>query len=252
MNITIKEHNKPEFKVCKMTCDSKLDESGMLDQYEITKILNGNTTNLFIGRPQSGKSALLHSLFSNGKNHIGDKFRIYRKRFENIFYFCPSQSMASMGKNNIFDKLPDEKKYCDLDAETLEMVVDYIKSEPKEHKNCLIIDDMASHLKDNNTQKILKELFMNKRHMSLTIIITSQTWFSVPKEIRRLFDNLWCFKVSKNEMHNIMHEIVETKEKYADDIAKTIFNEKYKFMFININTQRIFDGWNGELIFPDD
>ncbi len=51
MSITINEHNKPNFKVCKMTCDIKLDDSGMMDQYEITKLLS---TNLFIGRPQSG------------------------------------------------------------------------------------------------------------------------------------------------------------------------------------------------------
>ncbi len=157
-----------------------------------------------------------------------------------------------MGNNNIFDKLPDEKKFSDLDITNLSLVTDYIKAEPKGNKNCLIIDDMASYLKNNDVQKILKELFMNKRHLSLSIIITSQTWFSVPKDIRRLFDNLFCFKVSKDEMHNIMHEIVETKEKYADEIAKKIFNEKYKFMFININSQRIFDGWNGELLFSDD
>lgn len=249
MNITIKESKKPEFKVSKMACDTKLDNTGMLDKYEITKFLNGNSTNLIIGRPQSGKTALTHSFFKNARDHNGEPFRIFKKRFENIFYFCPVQSMLSV-KNNLFDKLPAEKIFHELTPENLEMVVNYIKAEPKEHKNCIIIDDMAAYLKDN--ERILKELFMNKRHYGLTILCISQTWFSVPKEIRRLFDNLWTFKISKNENTNIYNEVVESKEKYADEISKIIFNEPYKFMFININSQRIFNGWDGELLFPDD
>jgi hypothetical protein len=246
--IKIRENAKPEFEVCKMVCDFELHPS--LNKYDLTKFLNTHTTNLIIGRPGSGKSNLLYQLFSKGNTENGKKFSIYRKRFQNIFYFCPPSSAGSMGSNNIFDKLPNEKKFGELNSENLKAVMDYIKEEDPKYSNMIIIDDCASQLK-GDAMKLLKELFMNKRHLRTSVIVVSQTWYSVPKDIRRLFDNLFCFRVSKDEMNNIMNEIVESKKQYADEISRIVFNKKYKWMFININTQRIFDGFD-ELIFPDD
>jgi hypothetical protein len=240
--IKIKENEKPEFEVCKMICDRELHPS--LNNYDLTKFLNTHSTNLIVGR-------LLYQLFSKGNSsETGKKFSIYRKRFQNIFYFCPASSASSMGSNNIFDALPDHKKFEELNKDNLEAVMNYIKGEDPKYNNMIIIDDCASQLK-GDAIKLLKELFMNKRHLRTSVIVVSQTWFSIPKEIRRLFDNLFCFRVSKDEMRNIADEILESKKEYTDDIAKLIFDKKFKWMFVNINTQRVFDGFN-ELIFPDD
>jgi hypothetical protein len=48
-----------------------------------------------------------------------------------------------------------------------------------------------------------------------------------------------------------MDEVVESKAKYMNDIAKIVFDEPYKYLFINVNTQRLFDGFD-ELIFDEE
>jgi hypothetical protein len=223
-----------------MVCDGGLHEK--LNNFELTKFLNSHETNLMIGRPASGKTSLLYSFFKSPK--------IYRKVFHNIYLFQPSHSRASM-KDNIFSKIPQEQCYDELDYDNLHSVMETIKAEDKKYNNCIIFDDMTAYLKNADVKKLLKELIFNRRHLRTTIIFLVQTWYSIEKDIRKLFSNIFCFRVSKNELTTIFDEVVESKAKYMNDIAKMVFNEPYKYLFINVNTQRLFDGFD-ELIFDEE
>ena len=77
--ISIKKHKKPILKNCEMRCDKPLHKK--LDKFELTRFLNKHTTNLLIGRPGSGKTSLLFSLFENKE--------ILRKVFHRIYVFQP-------------------------------------------------------------------------------------------------------------------------------------------------------------------
>ena len=77
-----------------------------------------HATNLLIGKPKSGKTSLLYSLFSN-KNCL-------KKVYHNFFLFQPEQSKHSLGQNNIFDTLPDENKFDELTYDNLAEVMDRI------------------------------------------------------------------------------------------------------------------------------
>ena len=77
--ITIKKHKKPILKPCEMRCDKPLHKK--LDKFELTKFLNQHTTNLLIGKPRSGKTSLLFSLFENKE--------ILRKVYHKIYIFQP-------------------------------------------------------------------------------------------------------------------------------------------------------------------
>ena len=74
--ISIKKNLAPKLPQCKFLCDGKLDQK--LDDYELTKFLNCHSTTLFIGKPRSGKTSLLYSLFKSKK--------LLKQCFENIFY----------------------------------------------------------------------------------------------------------------------------------------------------------------------
>jgi len=240
MSITKKRNEAPPLSKCEMVCDGGLHEK--LNNFELTKFLNSHETNLMIGRPASGKTSLLYSFFKSPK--------IFRKVFHNIYLFQPSHSRASM-KDNIFEKIPQEQCYEELNYENLHGVMDTIKSEDKKYNNCIIFDDMTAYLKNADVKQLLKELIFNRRHLRCTVIFLVQTWYSIEKDIRKLFSNIFCFRVSKQELSTIMDEVVESKAKYMNDIAKIVFDEPYKYLFINVNTQRLFDGFD-ELIFDEE
>lgn len=240
MSITKKKNEAPSLTTCEMVCDGGLHEK--LNNFELTKFLNSHETNLLIGRPASGKTSLLYSFFKSPK--------IFRKVFHNIYLFQPSHSRASM-KDNIFSKIPQEQCYEELNYENLHGVMTTIKGEDKKYNNCVIFDDMTAYLKNPDVKQLLKELIFNRRHLRTTVIFLVQTWYSIEKDIRKLFSNIFCFRVSKQELSTIMDEVVESKAKYMNDIAKVVFDEPYKYLFINVNSQRLFDGFD-ELIFDEE
>jgi hypothetical protein len=239
--IRIKENSKPTLPHCSMVCDTKLHKK--LDKYDLTSFLNAHTTNLLIGRARSGKTSLLHSLFEH--THL------LRYCYHKIYLFQPSQSGASI-KDNIFELLPTDQIYNELTFDTLYEVKCRIEEDAKDNiTSCIIFDDMAAHLKNKQTLKLFKELIYNRRHLRLSLYFLVQSFYAVPKELRRMWSNIFCFKVTKDEMRNMWNELVERDEEYIIPIMKMVFNEPYKFLFINVDSNRLFNGWD-ELIFPDD
>ena len=240
--ITIQKNKKPKLKACEMICDKELNAK--LNKYELTKFLNAHTTNLLIGKPRSGKTSLLYSLFQSS--------RCLKKCFHNIYLFQPSHSRGSM-KDKLFDKLPDDQKYEELDYESLDEVMDRIKMSDPDHNNCIIFDDMTAYLKDYHVEKLLKELVFNRRHLRTSIFFLCQTYISVPKDLRKLFSNLFIFRVNKNELKLIFEEQIEDKTKVnlISEITKLVFDRPFQFLFINTDTQRFFKNFD-ELLFRDD
>ena len=240
--ITIQKNKKPKLKACEMICDKELNAK--LNKYELTKFLNAHTTNLLIGKPRSGKTSLLYSLFQSS--------RCLKKCFHNIYLFQPSHSRGSM-KDKLFDKLPDDQKYEELDYESLDEVMDRIKMSDPDHNNCIIFDDMTAYLKDYHVEKLLKELVFNRRRLRTSIFFLCQTYISVPKDLRKLFSNLFIFRVNKNELKLIFEEQIEDKTKVnlISEITKLVFDRPFQFLFINTDTQRFFKNFD-ELLFKDD
>jgi len=149
--------------------------------------MNSHETNLFIGKPKSGKTSLLYSFFKSPK--------LFRKVFHNIFLFQPSHSRASM-KDNLFEKIPDEQKFDELNEENLQVVIDVIKNEDKKYNNCIIFDDMTAYLKNHETLKLFKELIFNqKTFKNINIFFSSNLVFSSIKISRKLFSNMFIFRV---------------------------------------------------------
>ena len=236
MSITIKKNIKPSLEVIGMLCDKPLSKD--LNKYELTKFLNCHSTNLLIGKPGSGKTTLMLALFN----------KLLRGCFHNIYLFQPSHSRASM-KKDIFEELPDEQKFDELNYDNLLLLLDTIKSEP-EYNHCIIFDDMGAYLKDNEIRKLLKEIIFNRRHYHISIYFLCQSYLSCEKTIRKLFSNIFVFRVNKNELETIFNEVVESKKDYIYDIAKIVFGSTHEYLFINTDSQRLFKGFD-ELIIPD-
>lgn len=235
MKIEIIEHEKPDMPQCKMLCDAGLHDK--LEKYELTKFLNQHSTSLFIGKPRSGKTSLLFSLMKG----------ILKKCFHTIYVFQPTESRASMS-NDIFGKLPKDQLYSELNYENLQEVMDKIKQDAAEGLNSLIIfDDQTAHLKKKDTLQLFKELIYNRRHLRTSLYFCVQTYYSVPKDLRRLWTNLFIFKTSKDELKNIWNELIEYDDTFLPKIRKMVYDKPYQYLFLNTDTQRIFKGFD-ELI----
>ena len=231
--LSIKKNEKPQLKVCEMMCDKKLHDK--LDKYDLTSFLNNHSTTLFIGRPKSGKTSLLYSFFKSRE--------IFKNTFDKIFLFQPEQSRASM-KDKLFDKIPDEQKYNELNLENLLEVENNLS----EYNNVILFDDMTAYLKDGEIKKKLKELVFNRRHKHLSIIFLVQTYLSIEKDIRKLFSNIFCFKCSKKEMEMIFDEVVELPKDYILPIMKLVYDKPYNYLFINTDSQRLFKNFDEIMI----
>ena len=233
MSITIKKNIQPKLTICKMNCDDGLHPK--LEMYELTKFLNSHTTTLMIGRPRSGKTSLLYAFFKSNK--------LMKKTFHIIYIFQPKASRESM-KDKIFSELPEDQLYEELTYDNLNEVLNIIKIATPEEHHCIIFDDMTAYLKNKDTLQQLKEMIFNRRHLHLSIFFLVQTWYSVPKEIRKLFNNAFIFKVSKNEMENIFEEIIEQNRNLIPQISKLVFDKPYQFLFLNVESQRMFKNWD--------
>ena len=236
----IKENEKPPLKICEMVCDKPLHKK--LDNYELSHFFNNHSTNLLVGRPASGKTSLLYSFFESKK--------LLKKVYHNIYLFQPSHSRVSM-KDKLFEKLPDENKFEELDYDSLSEVMERIKAEDSKYNNCIIFDDQSVALKNNDTLKLLKELIFNRRHIRTSVFFLTQTFFSVPKEIRRLFSNVFVFKVSRGELTTIFEELVEKHKDCMMEISKLVYDKPHNFLYINTESQRLFKNWD-EILFNEE
>ena len=75
-----------------------------------------------------------------------------------------------------------------------------------------------------------------------------QTYLSVQKDIRKLFSNIFIFKVSIVELDLIFEEHIELSKEQITTIRKFVFDKPYQFVFMNTDSSRIFKCWDEILI----
>ena len=79
--------------------------------------------------------------------------------------------------DNIFSKLPEDQIFNELNGDVLDEIIERAKNREDGDTLCIIIDDMASQLKNGDVQKALKQIAMNKRHLGIySTFILSQTF----------------------------------------------------------------------------
>ena len=75
-----------------------------------------------------------------------------------------------------------------------------------------------------------------------------QTYLSVEKDLRKLFSNIFLFKVSIAELDLIFEENIELSKEQITTIRKFVFDKSYNFLFLNTDSGRIFKNWDEILI----
>lgn len=230
--LRIKKSEKIDINVPEFLCDYPLTEH--LKNYPQFSYLNTFNTTAIMGRPGAGKTSMLISILSQqGKD------KIYYKCFHYVYVIMPSQSRNSL-KKNIFEKHNPTRLFDELTLENLQQIFNEVQENSLKKKTSLIIyDDTGASLKNNDIQKLLKEMNFNRRHLKLTQIYLIQSWLSTPLTIRKLYTNLICFKPNKIEWETIIEECLEQPKDIAHALLK-LYKKSHDYLFININTQKIF------------
>lgn len=240
MRIEIKKNNCPNLGKVNFACDKEL--SHKLNQYEMVRDhLNKFQTTLLIGTQGSGKTSLLVNFVK----------KLYRKVFDRVYVFMPSTSRQSLNPN-IFDVLPEDQLFEELNEETIARVYQEVKELSADGKKTLIVyDDVQKSLKNPVVLNSLKNIIANQRHLHVVNLILVQNFFALHKSLREIVSNVILFKLGKSQTDKVFDEIIELHRDKFDKIRDMVYDEKYNWLFVNVGTQRIYKKFD-EIVFEEE
>jgi len=215
------------------------------------------------GSGGSGKTNLLLLSFKS-KN-------MYRNKFHNNYYICPSSSFSSVEKhpfekhdkvyheltvellNNIYNELIAKKEEATKEKEKDKKEVFEGEEEEEEESedekeieySCIVIDDMASTLKENDISLMLNKMIIKARHLCCSFIFTLQSYYYFPKILRKQITYVTIFK-SKNveEWNSIAKELLNMNKEDALTVYNYVFNAPYNHIDIDLVTNTYYKNYN--------
>jgi hypothetical protein len=230
---------------------------------------------LLCGSGGSGKSSLMINCMINDL--------LYKAKFDNIFYICPEASFSSV-KDNPFkdhDKVYHEltAEFLEMLFNTLERnklatLENRKKKKEKRGKknikvfvdddenknadgdevseddckikyNCVIIDDFADQLKNYDISKAMDKLLIKARHLNTIFIILAQSFYYIPKIIRKQLTNLTLFEPKNvDEWYSVSRELFNLKPDDALDLYNFVFDKKYNHIDLDKNTNTYYKNFN--------
>jgi hypothetical protein len=224
------------------------------------------------GSGGSGKTSLMLNFFRQRK--------LYRGKFDNIYYICPESSFTSV-KDHPFEKhdkvfheltpnlLLDlyselngfkeeytqkmenkknkkNKKKGDIGFE--DEIIEEDDEEPELKYNCVIIDDQADSLKNNEIQKVLNKMLIKARHICTAFIFTLQSYYYFPKMLRKQITNITIFKPKNSaEWQSLTTELLLMNKDDGLELYDYVFSEPYAHLGLDTVSNRVFKNFN-ELI----
>ena len=161
---------------------------------------------LVIGPSGSGKTNnLLNSIQRD--NSIVDKIYLYANDLEEPKYKLLIDEREKAGIN--FNNDPNAFiEYSNSMDDILSDIEDYNKK--RKRKILIIFDDMISHvMSDRRAQQILKDLFIRCRKLNISLCFLTQSYFSVPKDVRLNCTHYILFKLNNKENYRILLLIIQ-------------------------------------------
>ena len=116
----------------------------------------------------------------------------------------------------------------------LENIGDYNKK--RKRKVLIVFDDMISHvMSDKKAQQVLKDLFIRCRKLNISLCFLTQSYFSVPKDVRLNCTHHIIFKLNnKRELQNIaINHSADIDYKDFIKIYRDSTKEPYNFFTID-------------------
>jgi DNA replication protein DnaC len=232
--IQIKKNKRLKLEMPVFTCDDGINEN--LNKYDMLSHFNKYNFTGVIGKPGSGKTSLIMSWLTSKK--------VFKKMFHHVLVVMPSSSIQSM-KKNPFKNHDEDKMFQQLDLDSISTIYNKLEESSAEKQSTLLImDDIGASLKNNSIKNTLRKIIYNRRHLKVSIIVLLQSYLSLEKEIRKLFNNVIMFKPSRVEFENLTDELFEMHKDLALDIMNIAFDEPHNYIMLNVDSQKMYKGYD--------
>ena len=147
---------------------------------------------LIIGGSGSGKTNTLLNLIN--EQHDIDKIYLYARDLNEPKYKILIKKRKDAGIKHLND--PNAFIECSNTMDDVyEDIDDYNPS--RKRKNLIVFDDMIADIMSNKKfQAIIKELFIRCRKLNISLVFITQSYFSVPKDVRLNSTHYLIMKIS--------------------------------------------------------
>ena len=194
---------------------------------------------LIIGPSGSRKTYYLLNSIKKDKN-IVDKMYLYAKDLEETKYklLINKREKAGINSNNDPSAFIEYSNSID---NILSDIEDYNKK--RNRKVLIIFDNMISHVMSHKkAQQILKDLFIRCRKLNISICFLTQSYFSVPKDVRLNCTHYILFKLNnRRELQNIaINHTADIDYKDFIEIYRNCTREPFNFLTIDTTKDRKF------------
>ena len=150
---------------------------------------------LIIGPSGSGKTNALLNLIQQDNNNLIDKIYLYAKDLEEPKYQLLIEKHENAGTKNLNDPIAFIK-YSNTMDDVYNNIDDY--NSKRKRKVLIVFDDMIADIMTNKKfQAIIKELFIRCRKLNISLVFITQSYFSVPKEVRLNSTHYLIMKIHK-------------------------------------------------------
>ena len=187
-----------------------------------------------VAPPRSGKSNLIMNLIYN------DNF--YRDCFEDIYVFSPTVNLdETLHKLNEDDTVIKITEVKEMDSYIDEIIKQ--QNEDEDRKDILIVlDDCLGHIGES-----LTNLSTRYRHYKISIIISIQSFRSIPLIIRNCTSEYIIFKSNnKKELDKYMQELGNGFENFATRYEQAT-REKYSFVVLDLRKMQMLKSFTKEI-----
>ena len=188
---------------------------------------------LIIGPSKSGKTNSLLNLIQQDNNNLIDKIYLYAKDVEEPKYQFLIKKREQAGIKNLNDPTAFIEYFNSMD-DIYDGVNDY---NPKRKRKVLtVFDDMTADIMANKKfQAIIKELFIRCRKLNISLCFISQSYFSIPKEVRLNSTHYLIMKThNRRELQQIaINHSADIDCKYFLKIYRNCTREPYSFLTID-------------------
>ena len=111
--------------------------------------------------------------------------------------------------------------------------------------SCIIFDDQADALKNNAINTQLNKMIIKARHICCSFIFTLQSYFYMPKILRKQITYITIFKPKNiEEWNTIAGELMNLNKDDALKVFNYVFNEPYAHIDIDLITNIYYKNFN--------
>lgn len=233
---------------------------------------------VFTGSGGSGKTSTLLNMFKSKNQYRGKFDNIYYfcplasylsianhpfKKLENLYHELTVENLE-MIYNQLISKREKYEQYLEKQKEKKrnknkkkpkEQFVEYLDDSSESESDddeitdieysCIIIDDFANDLKNNDIEKQLNKMLIKARHLCTMFIFTLQSYLYFPRMLRKQITYAIIFKPkSIAEWNSISDELLHYNKEDSLKLFNFIFNEPYATFGYDTVENKIYKNFN--------